>query len=67
MGKVEKLNRDEPSKAWKTGGIVKVMYTHSLCPGLTCSLTCTSLGPFMMLHGEHSSLLNIVVSVQVYN
>ena len=66
-GKVKELNRDEPSKAWKTGGVVKVMYTHSSCPGLTCSLTCTSLGPYMMLHGEHSSLLNIVVSVQIYN
>lgn len=56
MGKVEKLNRDEPSKAWKTGGVVKVMYTHSSCPGLTCSLTSTSLGPYMMLHGHTNSV-----------
>ena len=40
-----------PSREWKKGGIAKTMYTHPSCPGLTCSLTCTSLGPYIMVHG----------------
>ena len=38
-------------KDLKKGGITRIMYTHSSCPGLTCSLTCTSLGPYIMVHG----------------
>ena len=40
-----------PCRDWKKGGLAKIMYTHSSCPGLTCSLTCTSLGPYIMVHG----------------
>lgn len=52
----EELNKAVPSKIWNKGGVVKVMYTHPSCPGLTCSLTCTSLGPYMMLHGLANSV-----------
>ena len=38
-------------KDLKKGGVTRIMYTHSSCPGLTCSLTCTSLGPYIMVHG----------------
>lgn len=44
-------SRVVPCKDWKKGGISRIMYTHSSCPGLTCSLTCTSLGPYIMVHG----------------
>lgn len=51
MTEIEEPSSVVPSKAWKKGGIVKTMYTHPSCPGLTSSLTCTSLGPYMMVHG----------------
>ena len=40
-----------PPGDWKKGGIARIKYTHSSCPGLTCSLTCASLGPYIMVHG----------------
>lgn len=36
---------------WKKGGTARIKYTHASCPGLTSSLTCTSLGPYVMVHG----------------
>ena len=48
---VDDSSRVVSCKDWKKGGITKIMYTHSSCPGLTCSLTCTSLGPYIMVHG----------------
>lgn len=48
---VDDSSRVVPCKDWKKGGITRIMYTHSSCPGLTCSLTCTSLGPYIMVHG----------------
>ncbi|KAL9960657.1 hypothetical protein ACROYT_G034143 [Oculina patagonica] len=58
---VEKTENEDstkvvPCKDWKKGGIAKIMYTHSSCPGLTCSLTCTSLGPYIMVHGLADSV-----------
>ena len=40
-----------PSGDWKKGVNARIKYTHASCPGLTCSLTCTSLGPYVMVHG----------------
>ena len=36
---------------WKKAGTARIKYTHASCPGLTSSLTCTSLGPYVMVHG----------------
>ena len=48
---VDDSSRVVPFKDLKKGGITRFTYTHSSCPGLTCSLTCTSLGPYVMVHG----------------
>ena len=48
---VDDSSRVVPLKYLKKGGITRFTYTHSSCPGLTCSLTCTSLGPYVMVHG----------------
>lgn len=48
---IDDSSRVVPCKDWKKGGITRIVYTHSSCPGLTCSLTCTSLGPYIMVHG----------------
>lgn len=48
---IDDSTRVLPCKEWKKGGVAKIIYTHSSCPGLTCSLTCTSLGPYIMVHG----------------
>ena len=48
---VDDSSRVLPLKYLKKGGITRFTYTHSSCPGLTCSLTCTSLGPYVMVHG----------------
>lgn len=48
---VDDSSRVVSCKDWKKGGITRIMYTHSSCPGLTSSLTCTSLGPYIMVHG----------------
>ncbi|XP_020600437.1 F-box only protein 7-like isoform X2 [Orbicella faveolata] len=53
---VDDSSRVVPCKDWKKGGITRIMYTHLSCPGLTCSLTCTSLGPYIMVHGLADSV-----------
>lgn len=37
---------------WRTNCGAKFVYVHPACPGLTCSLMCTSLGPYVLAHGE---------------
>ncbi|KAJ7376532.1 F-box only protein 7 [Desmophyllum pertusum] len=56
-----------PSREWKKGGIAKTMYTHPSCPGLTCSLTCTSLGPYIMVHGLADSVSKVKYTSASYN
>ena len=48
---VDDSSRVVPFKDLKKDGITRILYTHSSCPGLTCSLTCASLGPYVMVHG----------------
>ena len=47
----ENLGRVVPAGNWKKGGIARIKYMHTSCPGLVCSLSCTSLGPYIMVHG----------------
>lgn len=54
----EKPDRIVPPVDWKKGGIARIQYTHANCPGLTCSLTFTSLGPHVMIHGLADSVPN---------
>ena len=46
-----RLHRLVPPGNWKKSGTARIKYTHASCPGLTSSLTCTSLGPYVMVHG----------------
>ena len=48
----EKSDRFVLPVNWKKNGIARIKYTHASCPGLTCSVACTSLGPYVMVHGK---------------
>lgn len=54
----EKSDRVVLPVNWKKNGIARLKYTHASCPGLTCSVTCTSLGPHVMVHGLADSVPN---------